>query len=160
MGVWLMVRRSLRKVLSFALLGSFMLSGMHAQQNSGTSTEGPPQGEGPHGPPSPAQELQHLTHVLGLTTAQQAAVLPILQKRQEQMEALRQGGSSQSGGREQGRAIMEASRASIRALLTEAQQGIFDQMRRPGRGGGEPPSGPPSGSPGDGGPPPGSPQMK
>lgn len=156
----MVVRGSWRTVLSFALFGSLMLGGVHAQQSSGTSTDGPPQGERPHGPPTAAQELQHLTRVLGLTTEQQAAILPLLQKRQEQMEALRQSGPPQAGGREQMEAIMQQSRASIRALLTEAQQGIFDGMRKPGHGGGEAPAGTGNGTPGDGGPPPGAPQAE
>ncbi len=153
-----MAQGGLRKCLCLALFGSLMLGGGYAQQGNSTSPNGPPQGERPHGPPSPAQELQHLTQALGLTTAQQASILPILQKRQEQMEALRQSGPPQAGGREQMRSVMEQSRASIRAVLTEPQQGIFDQMRRPGRGGGEGRGDPGDTAPGDGGPPPGSPQ--
>lgn len=148
-----MVQRGFQRFMFTALLGSLMLGGVHAQQTSGTAADGDSQGERPHGPPSPAQELQHLTQRLGLTTEQQASILPILQKRQEQMEALRQGGAPQAGEREQMRAIMEQSRTSIRALLTAAQQEIFDQMRRPGGGGGEGP-----GSPGTGEPPAGAPQ--
>ena len=120
------------------------LAGAQAQQGSGTPPEGATAQDGPrHGPPTPAQELARLTRALGLTSAQQTAILPILQKRQEQMEALRKNETSREEGREQMRTVMETAKAGIRAQLTESQQGTFDAMRPPHRpGDGQGPGGP------------------
>ena len=145
---------SLVRLAVVLLFGGSIVCGAQAQGSEATpqdstSQGSAAQGEPHHGPPSPAQELARLTHALGLTNAQQAAILPILTKRQQEMEALRAGGTSPEAGREQMHAIMESCKASIRAQLTEAQQQIFDAMRPPQR------RGPGSGDPGgeSGGPP-------
>lgn len=101
------------------------------------------QGPPPGGPPTAAQELTRLDHALTLTDAQKTAILPILEKRRTDMEALRQGGGDPGASRDGVRTLMETSRTQIRALLTESQQQSFDTMRPPRRphGGDEGPGG-------------------
>lgn len=142
-----MLLRRLTPLLCFLALS--VPQTLSAQQPDPGS--GPPQHMGPPpGPQPPAQELARLDHALTLTDAQKTAILPILEKRRTDMEALRQNGSDPGANRQGMRSIMETSRTAIRAQLTEAQGKTFDSMR-PGRGGG--PGGP--GGPGDGnGPPP------
>ena len=119
---------------------------------------GPPQHMGPPpGPQSPAQELARLDRALTLTDAQKTSILPILEKRRTDMEALRADGSDPGANRQGMRSLMEASRSAIRAQLTEAQGKTFDSMR-PGRGGGPgrrgDGNGPPPTPTGDAAPPP------
>ena len=117
---------------------------------------GPPPGGG--GPPTPARELARLTKTLTLTEAQQAAILPILEKRHTEMEALRSSGAESSASREQMHAIMDSTNTAIKAQLTEAQVKSYDAMRPPrppsqggttgseGETGNGPPPAPPEGS--------------
>jgi len=83
------------------------------------------------GPPTAAQELAHLQKQLTLTDDQSAAILPILEKRHTDIDALMQSGDDRSTIGTQMRTIIDTSNKEIRALLTEAQQKIFDAMRPP-----------------------------
>lgn len=124
----------------------------YAQQGEAPSG-GPPSGDPRGGPPTAAQELQRLAQALTLTDEQKSAILPILEDRHAQIDALMKSGTDRTTGREQMRTIMDASNVRIRAVLTEAQQKIFESLRPP-----KPPSGGgPGGSSDSGGPPSGSP---
>lgn len=98
-----------------------------------------------------------MTTALTLTEAQQTAILPILEKRHVEMEALRSSGGQSAATREQMHTIMDATNEAIKAQLTEAQVKIYDAMRPPrppsssGDGGGKsggsgPPPAPPEGA--------------
>ena len=128
---------------------------LKAQTTSGASpSEAPPDagqpGGPPHGgPPSPAQELQRLAATLQLSDAQKTEILPILEKRHAAMEALMHSGSDRSTTGQEIHQLMDSTNQEIRALLTEEQQKIFDNMRppRPPQNGGnssEGSNGPPS----------------
>lgn len=107
-----------------------------------------------------------MTQLLTLTDAQQAAVLPILQRRQAQLAALRAQGTSETtrmASMLQARVVFDSTNAEIRQMLTPAQQAIFDKMQPPPPpGGGQhvPGADPTNGAPTDTGttPPPAPPQ--
>jgi len=74
--------------------------------------------------PSAHQEQPRFLDRLDLTSAQRARVDTILERRRAQMDAFRRGPGRQF------RAILDSTRAEIRAVLTPAQQHEFDQMHR------------------------------
>jgi Spy/CpxP family protein refolding chaperone len=82
--------------------------------------------------------LEELTEKLTLTADQQKSVGEAIRSGREQMKALRNDDSlSDDDKRAKGRELMASTKAAIRALLTPAQQAIFDTL--PARGGHRPP---------------------
>lgn len=151
-----MLQSKALRFVACLFVGFLSLSVAQAQGNDpGQGADPEARMERHHGPPTPAQELARMTEILNLSTAQQSAILPILEKRQQQMEALRASGISPKEGHEQMRSIMETTRAAVRAQLTEAQAAKLDTMRPPHRPGPEN-----SGAEGEGGPPPPDPQSR
>lgn len=151
-----MPARGLRS-LSLVVLALAVSFALHAQEPQGG---GPPaqMGPPPGGPPTAVQELGRLDQALTLTEAQKTAILPILEKRHGDMEALRHGSADRDASRQQMRTLMEASNQQIRALLTEPQRELFDGMRGPRRprpgGASHEENGPPPPPPDGSGPPP------
>ncbi len=87
---------------------------------------------------NPDRQLERLTKELGLSSDQQAQIKPLLVDRQQKMQALFQDQSlSQDDRRQKMRSIGEASRASIKALLTDDQKQKFDAMQQHMRRGGD-----------------------
>jgi len=87
--------------------------------------------------------LNMLTEELSLTQEQQTKIKAVLADEKTAMDALR---TSQSADRAAGfskiKAIIDAHREQIRALLTNEQQALFDAMKpggHPGPGAGGPP---------------------
>lgn len=145
-------QRKLRLFLPICVLCVSATCILHAQQSDGNESQngGPPaNGARPPGsPPTAAQELQRITKELSLSEEQQTEVLPILTKRHTEIDALMQSNTDRAAMGPQMRAIMDATNKQIRALLTEAQQKLFDNMRPPR------PPGQNENGPGSGGPPP------
>jgi len=111
--------------------------------------------------PTPAPEhhgrrggfvLEELTQKLNLTPDEQKQVGELIKAGREQMKALREDDSmSEDDKRAKGKEIMSTTRSQIRAVLTPAQQAIFDTL--PTRGP-RPPQQAPGAAPGDNPPPP------
>lgn len=100
-----------------------------AQAQNSTSPAPPHQGQGPHAP-NPQQQLAHLAKQLQLTADQQAKIGPILQSRDQQIQALRADASlSQPDRRAKMMTIVQDSTKQIDALLTDAQRDQWKAMR-------------------------------
>lgn len=148
----------MRKHLFTLALGGALALGVsstaRAQDNSAQPTT-QPQDQGPPGPRpgsgsmrmDPDRLLQHMTRELGLTADQQSQIKPLLEDRQQKIEAVFQ---DQSLSREDRRAKMQSirqeSRIKIEAVLNDQQKQKFESMEQErGRRGG--PAGPPEGAP-------------
>lgn len=82
-----------------------------------------------HGPPSPERQLKHLTKTLSLTADQQKQMLPILQDRQTQMEAMRNNTSLDPQQRRgQMRTLMQDTNQKLEAVMTGSQKQQFEQQ--------------------------------
>ena len=78
----------------------------------------------------PQQQLQHLTKQLQLTSDQQAKVGPILQQRDQQLEAMRGDTSLKPADRRaKAMSIMQDADGQIGAVLTPAQRDRLKAMR-------------------------------
>jgi Spy/CpxP family protein refolding chaperone len=101
----------------------------------GAQTDAPPQGQsGPMGHRgfNPERQLQMLTHVLSLTTEQQAQVKTLLTEQSQKMEELRKtsstadsSGQAAPPNREQMEAVHNDTDAKITALLNDDQKTKF-----------------------------------
>ena len=117
----------------------------------------PPDGAMQGPPPSgqrhmdPNKQLQHLTRELDLSADQQSQIKPVLEDRDQQMQALFADQSlSQQDRRAKGRSITQASKSKIVAVLNDEQKQKFEAMQqqmRQGRhgGGNQAPPPPPDG---------------
>lgn len=122
----------MRRTLFTLTLGSLLALGLPAaslaQDNPQTQEGGRHGGQGRM---NPDRQLERMTRELGLSTDQQAQIRPLLVDRQQKMMAVFQNQSlSQDERRQQMRSIGEASRAGIKALLTDDQKQKFEQMRQ------------------------------
>ena len=78
----------------------------------------------------PQQQIERLTKQLQLTPDQQAKILPILQQRDQQLEALRSDSSLKPPDRRaKAMSIVQSSNQQIDALLTEPQLTKAQAMR-------------------------------
>lgn len=148
------------QLITFALGGLLAFgagSALYAQDNSGQQ-QPPPQGQwggghgGRHGM-DPDEQLKHMTKQLDLTSDQQNQIRPILQDRQQKMQALWQNQSlSREDRHSQMMAIRQDSDTRIQAVLNDQQKQKYQAMqermqeRRHGMG--------PGGEQGDNAPPP------
>ncbi|HET6382230.1 MAG TPA: hypothetical protein VFJ58_02475 [Armatimonadota bacterium] len=90
----------------------------------------PPPGARRPPPPSPARTLQLWTSVLGLSTDEQAAIKPILQKEQDDSRSVMQNPNLAPQDRmAQMNAIHTAANTAVRAALTTDQQPRFDALQ-------------------------------
>jgi uncharacterized iron-regulated membrane protein len=116
--------------LGLAMAGT-ALAQTQPSPNAATATpnQGQPQGKGPHAP-NPQQQLAHLAKQLQLTADQQAKIGPILQSRDQQIQALRADASlGQPDRRAKMMTIVQDSTKQIDALLTDAQRDQWKAMR-------------------------------
>lgn len=90
-----------------------------------------PNAPNPDRPPTPTKEIQRLDRVLTLSDTQKSEIFTILKKRQAETDALMKNSSDLSATREQMHKLVETSDKEIRALLTEGQRKLFDNMRPP-----------------------------
>ncbi len=114
--------------LGLAIAG---VASAQAQDNSSSAAPAhstqPPQG---HRAPDPQQQLQHLTKQLQLSADQQAKIGPILQQRDQQVQALRADTSlSQADRRAKLISLAQDSSKQIDAVLTNAQRDQMKAMR-------------------------------
>ncbi|WP_430391972.1 hypothetical protein [Dyella sp. 20L07] len=80
--------------------------------------------------PNPQQQLQRLTKQLQLTSDQQAKIGPLLQQRDQQMEALRADKSLQPADRRaKVMALMQDTNTQIDGVLTQPQRDQMKAMR-------------------------------
>jgi Spy/CpxP family protein refolding chaperone len=99
-----------------------------------------PQGPPPDGPrhfqrrpPSPEQEVKHLTRQLNLTPDQAARLEPIFANRDEQMKAIHTNGQlTQEAAREQMRSLQKTTQEQIAGILTPEQLQEMKADRRHG----------------------------
>jgi periplasmic protein CpxP/Spy len=116
-----------------ALTLGLALTGTALAQTNAPSNPAPAQseaqGKGQH-MANPQQQLAHLSKQLQLTADQQAKIGPILQSRDQQIQALRADTSlSQADRRAKMMTIAQDSTKQIDALLTDAQRAQWKAMR-------------------------------
>jgi protein CpxP len=139
------------KVVAFTLGGLLALGAQAAvfakdnpqTQPSQDQAQGQTQGQyghGRRGMMNPDRQLEHMTKVLNLSADQQAQIKPILQDRQQKMQALWQDQSvARQDRRAKAQAIQKDTRSRIEAVLNDQQKQQFESMRQRGpRGGGNP----------------------
>jgi Spy/CpxP family protein refolding chaperone len=114
--------------LGLAIAGA---AGAQAQEsNSATTPEHAMQQPQGRRAPDPQQQLQHLTKQLQLSADQQAKIGPILQQRDQQIQALRADSSlSQADRRAKLMSLAQDSSKQIDAVLTHAQRDQMKAMR-------------------------------
>lgn len=114
-----------------ALSVCIAFSSLALAQQSPAGPDGNPPAGGQHMHQFDAQsQLQRLTKVLQLTPDQQAKIGPMLQQREQQMQALRSDTSSQPADRRaKVMAIMRDSEAQIGGVLTQEQRDKWKAMR-------------------------------
>lgn len=143
-------------VLGLALCVPTALLAQNATPDSSAPPPPPPNSQSEmgmrhHGPPSPERQLKHLTKTLNLTSDQQQQILPILQDRQTQVEAIHNNSSlSPQQRRQQMHRAMKDANQKLEAVMTDTQKQQFEQQmqerrdqmreRRMGQGAGSAPS--------------------
>jgi Spy/CpxP family protein refolding chaperone len=81
--------------------------------------------------PSPDEVMQRLGERLNLTDSQKEQLKPIIQDRQEKMQALRSDTSLRRGQRARKmKGILEDSDKKIKAILTPDQQKLYEAMEQ------------------------------
>ena len=119
------------KFAALALSGFLALgatSAIYAQ-----TSDGQQQGHwgGGHGRMNPDAQLQHLTRALDLSADQQSQIKPILEDRQQKMQALFQDQSlSREDRHSKVQAIRSDSTAKIEAVLNDQQKQKFEAMQQ------------------------------
>ena len=131
----------MRKQIScFALLAfsGLTLCAMPQEQSAPTTPApqaqaAPSQAEGPR-QFDPNRQVRMMTKKLNLTADQQQQLLPILTDRNQQMQTIRNDSSlSRKDRHAKMLTVREDSQSKIRALLTQDQQGTYDQMLQQAR---------------------------
>jgi Spy/CpxP family protein refolding chaperone len=121
------------------LLGGMLTLGMAAstalaQENAAQ----PGQGEHGRGRMDAEGQLKHLTQTLELTTDQQTQIKPILAARDQQRQQIFADQSLAEADRHtKMKAIQDATRGKIEAVLTDAQKQKFDAMHEHEHRGGQ-----------------------
>ena len=121
----------MNRTLGTFLLGGMLTLGMAASvalaQENGAQ---PGQGEHGRGRMDAEGQLKHLTEALDLTTDQQAQIKPILAARDQQRQQIFADQSLAEADRHtKMKAIQDATRGKIDAVLTDAQKQKFDAMQ-------------------------------
>ncbi len=123
------------KRIALAFSAVLVLSAAAMGQTSDNSAPPPPpqQQQGPvgQGPRrmDPARQLKMLTRSLNLSDDQRAQIKPLLEQRQQKMQALFQDQSlSRDQVRTQMRAIHEETRGKIEAVLNDQQKQQYEAM--------------------------------
>ncbi|MGC2618440.1 MAG: hypothetical protein WA414_05315 [Acidobacteriaceae bacterium] len=123
------------------LLAFGATTALHAQDNSAQPQQQGQWGGGHHrGGMNPDEQLKHMTKELGLSSDQQSQILPVLQERQQKMQAIREDQSlSHEDRRSKMMALRTDSEGKIQALLTDQQKQKYQAMqeRRGDRGQGQ-----------------------
>jgi len=122
-------------IRTFALYGALSLTlspapNLFAQDGSQSSTQQAGQEGGfHHGPPSPEQELAHMTKALDLTNDQQTQLKPILQNRRDRLQQLRQDPSTPKPNKyTKMKALDEESNSKVEAILNPEQKTKYEEM--------------------------------
>ena len=113
------------------LLGGMLTLGMAASTAlSQESAAQPGQGDHGRGRMDAEGQLKHLTEALDLTTDQQAQIKPILAARDQQWQQIFADQSLAEADRHtKMKAIQDATRGKIEAVLTDAQKQKFEAMQ-------------------------------
>ncbi len=98
-------------------------------QLTGTPSDGVPPMQRRN--PAPQRQAKALARKLQLTAQQTAAIEPILQQRMQQMEQLRSNSSMDPRARRrQMRGIRQDSERQLRAVLSDHQLQLYEQLRQ------------------------------
>ncbi len=108
-----------RKLLTLAIAGALALGSGAAVQAEGHGGHRGWHGQGGH----EGMGLKHLTKALDLTADQQAKVQPIIDAAKPQIVAIHQEAMQKS------KAVLDASMAQIRPILTPEQQTKLDKIQ-------------------------------
>ncbi len=124
------------KIVSAALSGLFGVGVMLASPLPGQTTDGSktqPQQSEPAQPrqADPARQLRMLTKRLNLNADQQNQILPVLNDRAQQMQAIRSDASlSQKDRHAKMSAVRQDTEARITAVLTADQKQTYEEMQQ------------------------------
>lgn len=117
-----------KKIIKIIVTATFLVSAICFAQMGGS---GGPQ------PPNAEDMVANLAEKLSLTEDQQSAILELFTEQFEEMEELRESGDMESG-REKMDELREEMDKKIKALLTEEQIEIYEEMQnsrpQPGQG--------------------------
>jgi periplasmic protein CpxP/Spy len=120
-------------VIAIALGGLLAIgasSAIYAQDNTGQAPQQTQEGPGHRGM-DPARQLEHLTKALSLSSDQQTQIRPILQDRDQKMQALWQNQSiSREDRHTQAEAIRQSSDTQIQAVLNDQQKQKYQEMQQ------------------------------
>jgi Spy/CpxP family protein refolding chaperone len=118
---------------NFALMGVLGLGAVMAfGQCASAETNGATKGEGKQHRGGHSKRGRHMKALkeLNLTDAQKTQIKAIMEKSRPQMKALRENTTlDRAAKREQKKAIMQATGAQIRAILTAEQRAKFDTLQ-------------------------------
>ncbi|HTV04157.1 MAG TPA: hypothetical protein VME86_02230 [Acidobacteriaceae bacterium] len=122
-----------RKLSIYTLSGLLTLGiaagAAFAQDNTAPPPQNAPMPMHGHHRMSPEQQLQHMTKQLDLTSDQQSQIKPILESRQQQMQALWQDQSlTQQDRHQKMRAIQQDSSSKIESVLNDTQKQKYEAM--------------------------------
>ena len=121
-------------IRTFALSGALCLAlaapaGLFAQDSQNSSQQSGQEGGFHHGPPSPEQELAHMTKALNLTGDQQSQLKPILQQRRDQLQQLRQDTNTPRQDKyAKMKSLDQESNSKVEAILNPEQKTKYESM--------------------------------
>lgn len=123
-----------RKLCTCALSGLLILGfaggSLFAQDNTAPPPQNPPMHMRGHHRMNPERQLRHMTKQLGLSADQQSQIKPILESRQQQMQALWQDQSLTQQDRHQKMMdIQQDSNSKIEAVLNDTQKQKYEAMQ-------------------------------
>jgi hypothetical protein len=126
-----------KTLFTIALSGMLALSAQAAlyAQDAGGQQQG--QWQGHREGMNPERQLEHLTKVLNLSADQQSQIKPILESRQQKMQALFQNQSlSREERHSQMESIHQSTKTQIESVLNDQQKQQFEAMHEHGPRGG------------------------
>lgn len=119
-----------RKVCLYALSAFLMLGAFSGAAIAQDNTTPPPMPMRGHHRMSPERQLKHMTKQLDLTPDQQSQIKPILESRQQQMQALWQDQTlSREDRRQKMMAIQQDSNGKIEGVLNDTQKQKYEAMQ-------------------------------
>lgn len=123
-----------RSPLLLLVFACAVVSGTAMAQSQSATPTAPPAANRPMHVPDPQRQLERLNRKLGLTPDQQARLGPLLQQRDQQLQAVRNDTSlAPSDRRTKAAAILRDSEQQLDAVLTDTQRRQWQDLRQQAR---------------------------